>query len=103
MPIRTPAHKNTTSPGGCVSYHDSPNRAKYLSDIIHKIVSEEKAQETLNTSEAPQVRTEAEMRLSVLLGALQSLYEEEWPWVVHKKGDTAHNILTELKAIIDSA
>ena len=81
MPIRNNPCHDVVSPAGQVvnpvesnvSYANTPNRAKYLSDIIHKIVSEEKAQEALNTSEAPQVFPDVEKRLQRVLERLVSL------------------------------
>lgn len=111
MPIRNNPCHDVVSPAGQVvnpvesnvSYANTPNRAKYLSDIIHKIVSEERAPEPPETLEAPQVSTDAEKRLNVLLGALQSLYEEEHCWYLAGMSEGTGHILTELKAIIDSA
>lgn len=89
MPIRNNPCHDVVSPAGQVvnpvesnvSYANTPNRAKYLSDIIHKIVSEERAQEPSETLEAPQVFPDAEKRLQRVLERLDKLYsqmEDDW-------------------------
>ncbi len=76
MPIRNNPCHDVVNPGGQVSYHDSPNKAKYLSDIIHKIVSEEKAQEPPETLDAPQVPSDAEKRLQRVLERLEGIVND---------------------------
>ncbi len=80
-----------------MSYHDSPNKAKYLSDVIHRMIASDqedrKAQEPLNRDDAPQVSTDAEKRLEAILVRLEQLSKDlygsshEFEWVEYTVDD----------------
>ena len=105
MPIRNNPCHDVVNPGGQVSYADSPNRAQYLSQVIHRMVSEEKAQETLNTSDAPQVFPNAEKSLQRVLERLEKLYKD-MSWETTSEHDvfwTLEDIIRQARGDIDES
>lgn len=65
-----------------MNYMDSPNRAKYLGDVIHRMIAsdqeDKKAQETPDKAEAPPVSTEAATLLQTILKRLEQLSEDTY-------------------------